>query len=122
MLNKVRIFWFIITFTLTSGICNAKELNLIKDRTYILNFDEEIQNFHTSSTSLEAQILHTIFNDKRQIILSLKDNKPAYLQVKTEKNLFNYEIKNATKPSRELIEIDFPSIENLNVDIYNGEK
>lgn len=119
----IRIFLIFCTFILSlcPEICEAKELKLIQGRTYILNFDEEIQNFHTSSTSLDAQILHTIFNDKKQMILSLKADEPAYLQIKTENNLFNYEIKSADRYSKEIIEIDFPPIENLDVDIYDGE-
>ena len=121
MRNKLCLLCFTIILVFFSGICDAKELKLIQGRTYILNFDEEILNFHTSSTSLEGEILHTIFNDKKQMLLSLKSDAGAYLQVKTENNLFNYEIKSANKSSKEVVEIDFPPIEDLNVDIYDGE-
>ena len=58
---------------------------------------------------------------RKQIILSLNANSEAFLQVKTENNFYNYEIKPAYKASKELLEIDFPPIENLNVDIYTGD-
>ena len=121
MLKKIFSISFLFIILLYTSCVGAKELQLIKGHTYILNFDEEIQNFHTSSKDLSAQIIHTIFNDRKQIVLSLRDNKNAYLQVKTEKKLYNYEIKPSNKYSKEVLEIDFPPIGELDVDIYAGE-
>ena len=120
MFKKTLLFSFLLSLLLTfSGY--AKELQLEEGKTYILSFDEEIQNLHTDDKNLNAQILHTIFDDRLQVILSLKGTNDSFLQVKTTNNLFNYEIKNKSVASKELIEIDVPPLENLDVDIYTGD-
>lgn len=98
----------------------SKELNMVPGKIYVMNFNEEIQNFHTDNKILDAQILHTIFNDKKQLVLSLKNPQDTTLQIKTEKEYVNYDIKNAKKSSKDLIEIDFPPFENLDVDVWGG--
>jgi len=119
MLRKLLVLGF-ICLNLTN-FAQAQELNLRQGKIYILNFDEEIQNIHTSQKWLDAQILHTIDNDKKQIVLSLKEDKEGFLQIKTENNFYNYEIKPAKNSSKELLEVDYPPIENLDVDIYTGD-
>ena len=116
MLKKVIAVMFI--YLLFAGSSFAKELNLQKGKVYILNFDEEIQNMHSGGSWVDAQILHTINDDRKQIILSLKADKEGFLQVKTEKNFYNYEIINSDKSSEELLQIDKPPVENLAVDVY----
>ena len=101
--------------------CLAKELLLEPGKTYILSFDDEILNFHTDEKNLYAEIIHTIFNDKKQMLISLKNKKDNILQIKTENNYYNYDIKASDFSSRELIEIDYPPLENLDVDIYTGD-
>ncbi len=108
-------------FFLLAQIGLANDLNLEPGKIYLLNFEEEILNLNANEKNLDAQILHTIFSDKTQLIVSLKNNSDSFLQVKTENNFYNYEIKNLFKPSEELMEIDFPPIENLDVDIFEGE-
>ncbi len=98
----------------------AKELNLQVGKAYLLNFDEEILNVNADEKCLDAQILHTIFSDKTQLVVSLKKDKNSFLQVKTENNFYNYEIKSAAKSSEDAVEIDFPPVENFDVDIYTG--
>ena len=95
-------------------------LNMVVGKVYLMNFDSEIQNVFANNLALDAQILHSIFNDRRQLILHLKNENPAILQVKTEEKLINYNIKSSDKPSAELIEIDIPSLENLDVDVFEG--
>ncbi|MCQ2957975.1 MAG: hypothetical protein MJ180_03620 [Candidatus Gastranaerophilales bacterium] len=101
---------------------SASELRLQEGKTYILTFDEEILNYNTDEKNLYAEILHTIFDDKTQMIISLKNNQDTILQVKTENNYYNYNVKPSDFSSKNLIEIDYPSMENLDVDIYTGEK
>ena len=101
--------------------CLAKELHLEQGKTYIMIFDEEILNFHTDEKNLLAEIIHTIFDDKKQMIISLKNKKDNILQIKTENNYYIYDIKSSDFSSKELIEIDFPPLENLDVDIYTGD-
>ena len=98
----------------------AEELPLSCGKTYLMNFDKEITNINADKNQLEAQILHTIFNDKKQLIISLKCGNNAILQVKTEDNVYDYELKNSKKASKKLIEIDIPPLENLDVDVYEG--
>ena len=119
MLKKILAIC-LFCFTCTN-IVNAKELLLQKNKIYILSFNEEIQNIHSGGKWLDAQILHTLNDDKKQIVLSLKENKNGFLQVKTENNLYNYEAKNSTTSSKELLQVDYPPIENLEVDIYMGD-
>ena len=119
MLKKTLLFSFLLS-TIFCFHSVAQELKLETGKPYILSFNEEIQNFHTNSENLDAQILHTIFNDKFQMLLFLKNKKDCFLQVKTEKNLYNYEIKHSNISSKELVEVDYPPFENLTVDIFEG--
>ena len=98
----------------------AEELNLTNGKVYVLNFDSDIQNIHVDEKKLDAQILHSIFNDKRQLILLLKDDSDTILQVKTENKFVNYQVKPSGKSSVELLEIDMPPLENLDVDVFEG--
>ena len=100
--------------------CFAKELYLEQDKAYILIFDDAILSFHTDEKNLYAEVIHTIFDDKKQMVISLKNKKDNILQIKTENNYYNYDIKASDFSSKELIEIDYPSLENLDVDIYTG--
>ena len=118
-MRKIFLTLFIIIFY--NPIAFADELSLQTGKIYLMNIDEEIQNLHADEKNIDAQILHSIFNDKRQVILSLKDNDGGVLQIKTEKGLENYNLKKSAKSSKGLIEIDLPPFENLDVDIYTGE-
>lgn len=118
MLRKFFLLSLFILYPLSCA--NAKELNLVKGEVYLLNFQEEILNINADTQNIDAQIVHTIFDDKKQIILALKTTENSFLQVQTEKDLINYKIKNNTKSSKELIKIDFPPVENLTVDIFDG--
>lgn len=117
MLKKTLLYSFLLSIIFCFQSV-AQELKMETGKAYILSFDEEIQNFHTNSENLDVQILHTIFNDKLQMLLYLKNKNDSFLQVKTEKNLYNYEIKHSSVASKELTEVDFPPIENLSVDIF----
>ncbi|MCR4881465.1 MAG: hypothetical protein K6A44_05890 [bacterium] len=110
----------LIAILFLSAPTKAEDLNLTNGRVYVLNFDSDIENFHVDEKKLDAQILHSIFNDKRQLILVLKEDKDTVLQVKTEDKLINYDIKPSSQSSVELIEIDLPPFENLDVDIFDG--
>ena len=98
----------------------GEELEMVVGSVYLMNFDSEIQNVFANNLALDAQILHTIFNDRKQLILHLKNENTAVLQVKTEDKLVNYNIKASDKPSTELIEIDIPPFENIDVDVFEG--
>ena len=104
-----------------AGSAQGEALNLQQGKVYILNFDEEIQNMHSGGSWVDAQILHTLDDDRKQIILSLKADKNGFLQVKTENKLYNYEIISSNKASKELLTIDNPPIGNLDVDVYTGD-
>lgn len=114
-----------ILFTLLFLLCSlpsyGEELEMVVGKVYLMNFDSEIQNVFANNLALDAQILHTIFNDRRQLILRLKNENTAVLQVKTEEKLVNYNIKSSNKASSELLEIDIPPLENLDVDVLGGE-
>lgn len=116
---KKIFFIFLMMFCSLPAV--GEELDMLVGKVYLLNFDSEIQNVFANNIALDAQILHTIFNDRRQLILHLKNENTAVLQVKTEDKLVNYNVKAADRPSSELIEIDIPPLENLDVDIYAGE-
>jgi len=120
MLKKTLLFSFLLSFFICFS-SYAQELRLEAGKAYILSFDEEILNFHTNSKNLDAQILHTIFDDKLKMLLFLKNKDDSYLQVQTENKLYNYEIKHSKVASKELLEVDFPPVENLNVDIYTED-
>ena len=113
--------FFTILFLFASSWAQAQELDLVGQKIYLMNFNSEIINLHTNENQVDAQILHSIFNDKKQIILSLKEGNSAILQVKTEDKLYNYNLNKSDKSSKELIEIDIPPFENLDVDIYEGK-
>ncbi len=116
--NIILSFIFIFLFGI---ICvQAKDLELVEGKVYLLNFDEEIQNIHFDNQATDVQIMHTIFDDKKQIILALKSPNTSILQIKTNNNLYNYKLLKGTTSSKELIEIDYPPIENLQVDIFGG--
>lgn len=100
----------------------GEELNLVKGKAYLLAFDDEIENIHHNPDCLNVQIIHTIFDDRKQMIISLKSNCRSFLQVKTSNDFINYEIINSKIPSKQLIEIDKPPFENLDVDIYAGQE
>ena len=112
--------FFIFLLFLTSLPALGEELDMQVGKVYLMNFDSEIQNIFANNLALDAQILHTIFNDRRQLILHLKNENTAVLQVKTEDKLINYNIKHSDKASKELIEIDTPPFENLDVDVFGG--
>lgn len=116
-----KIFLLLFTMIFFDSCVFADELTLQTGKVYLLNIDEEIQNMHTDEKIVDAQILHSIFNDKRQIILSLKDGENGILQIKTKNGLENYNLKNSPESSKKLIEIDIPPFENLDVDIYTEE-
>lgn len=99
----------------------GEELEMVIGKVYLMNFDSEIQNVFANNLALDAQILHTIFDDRKQLILHLKNNNTAILQVKTAEKLINYNIKSSDKKSPELIEIDIPPFENLDVDVLGAE-
>jgi len=116
-----QLFLGILFSLFFTNFASAEELKLVKDKVYILNFDEEIQNMHSGGSWVEAQILHMLSEDKKQVILSLKAEKEGFLQVKTEKKFYNYKITPSDKSSSELLKIDYPPIENLDVDVYTGD-
>lgn len=95
----------------------AEELNLVVGKSYILDLKENIENINFDKNTINAQILYTIFGENQQIILSLKNNKDGFLQIKTTDNYYNYDIINSNISSKTLIELDIPSIENLDVDV-----
>ena len=119
-MRKFYLFSLILILSLTVSCAESKELSLQQGKIYLLNFEDKIENINANEDVVDVQILHTIFGDNEQIILSLKNSNEGILQVKTSNNMYNYEIKNSSKSSKELIEIDYPSIENLDVDIYTG--
>ena len=98
----------------------GKELYLVKDKTYLLMYDEEIENLNYNKDCMTVEVVHTIFNDKKQLILTLNKNCRSFLQVNTSGEMYTYEIINSRTASKDLIEIDIPPIENLDVDIYTG--
>ena len=114
-----KFFIFFIMLFLSLPVF-ADEINLTSGKVYVLNLDSDIENVHVDEKKLDAEILHSIYNDKRQLILLLKDDSDTVLQVKTEDKLWNYSVKPAPKSSVELIEIDMPPFENLDVDIFSG--
>lgn len=69
-----------------------KTMNLNRNQLYVLNFDDEIEIFNNDGKILDAQIMNTIFDDKKRLILKLKEDKPTVLQVKTKNHYYNYEI------------------------------
>ena len=113
-------YFFSILIIFISLPVFGEELTLSCGKTYLMNFDKEITNINSDKNQLDAQILHTIFNDKKQLIISLKCGNKAILQVKTEDTTYNYELKDSKKVSTKLIEIDIPPLENLDVDVYEG--
>ena len=117
-MRKIVLFFLFMFMALPAF---SERLNLVEGRVYVLNFDDEIQNIHVGNSEIDAQILHTIFDDRKQIILTLNGNQGGFLQVKTEDKLFNYDIKAAAKSSGNLVEIDIPPLENIEVDVYTGE-
>ncbi len=121
MLKKTLLLAIFSAFMFCSSAF-GEELNLVKGKAYLLVFDDEIENIHHNPDCLNVQIIHTIFNDRKQMIISLKSNCRSFLQVKTSNDFLNYEIINAKVPSKQLIEIDTPPFENLDVDIYAGQE
>ena len=117
-MKKIFLIFLIMFFSLPAV---GEELDMLVGKVYLMNFDSEIQNVFANNIALDAQILHTIFNDRRQLILHLKNENTAVLQVKTEDKLLNYNIKASDKPSAQLIEIDIPPFENFDADVYTGE-
>ena len=116
-MKKLLLIFFMMIFSLPAF---GEELDMVVGKVYLMNFDSEIQNIFANNLALDAQILHTIFNDRRQLILRLKNENTAVLQVKTEEKLINYNVKHSDIASKELIEIDVPSLENLDVDVFGG--
>ena len=119
-MRNFRLLSIVLILSFIASCAESKELFLQEGKIYLLNFEDKIENIHANEDVVDAQIVHTIFGDNEQIILSLKNSNEGILQVKTSNNMYNYEIKNSSKSSKELIEIDYPSIENLDVDIYTG--
>lgn len=120
MIKKTLLLSLFFSLMISFNCC-AQELHLELDKTYVLIFDDEILSFNTDEKNLYAEILHTIFDDKKQMILALKSKKDNILQIKTENHYYNYDIKASDFSSKELIEIDCPPLENLDVDIYTGD-
>lgn len=119
MLKRIFLALFALVFWHNSVI--AEELKLQPEKIYVLNFEQEILNINYDKNNLSAEILHTIYEDKKQLVISLKKSDETFLQVKTGDNLYNYEIKPAQNSSENLIMLDYPPIENLDVDIYKGD-
>ena len=120
-MKKSGLFSLIFILSMTAFGAESKELNMQEGKVYLLNFDEKIENINSDENTIDAQIMHTIYGDNEQIILSIKNSDKSFLQIKTANGMYNYEVKNNSKSSTELIEIDFPPIENLDVDIYTGD-
>ena len=116
---KKLFFVFLLMFASLPSF--GEELEMVIGKVYLMSFDSEIQNVFANNLALDAQILHTIFNDRKQLILHLKNDNTAILQVKTEEKLINYNVKASDKTSSVLTEIDFPPFENLDVDILGAE-
>jgi len=118
-----KLFFFTILFANLFGIsiiANAENLSLEVGKTYLLSFDEEIQNIHATGNSLDVKILHTIYDDKKQLILTLKTNNDCVLQIKTEKSLYRYNVKSSDVSSKDLMEIDVPPALYVQVDVLGG--
>ncbi|MDD3594366.1 MAG: hypothetical protein PHX18_07045 [Candidatus Gastranaerophilales bacterium] len=69
-----------------------KAMHLNKNQLYVLDFDDEIEFLNNDNKVLDAQIMNTIFDDKKRLILKLKEDKPTVLQVKTKNHYYNYEV------------------------------
>ena len=120
MIKNFFIPFIVLSSFVISSSALAEDLSLVKGRSYVLAFDEEIINFHADEKTLDAQLVHTIFDDKKQLIVSLKTNEDSILQVKTEHNFYKYNIKNSATPTKDLIEIDLPPAENFEIDVFEG--
>jgi len=120
MIKKTLLLSFLLSFGFVVPAF-SQVLQLEMGKTYLLSFDEDILNFQADEANLDAQILHTIFGDKQQMILELKTKNNSFLQVKTENNLYKYDVRNNSVASKELVEIDLPPVENLDIDIYTGD-
>lgn len=117
MINRILFSIIFSLFLINPLYAFCEELNLKKGKVYLLNFDENIENINFDKNKSDIQILYTISGVNNQIICSLKNAENSFLQVKTKNNYYNYTLINSNDVSKKLIEIDFPPIENLDVDI-----
>jgi hypothetical protein len=72
---------------------NIQNINLEKSRTYMVIFDEPVENYTlTDDKSLKVELLNTLVEDKTQMLLTSLDNKNSSLTVKTSSNTYRLDI------------------------------
>jgi len=113
-MKKYYLNIFLISLIIITNPCFAEDnipLFLNSNQSYILSFDDEIQEVQSDQSILKTEVLNSIFNDKQQMVVTYTGNKPAKLNVTTTSgNKYNYDVQfsSENKDNENVLDLDQP--------------